>query len=69
MPAPTSRERNPKEIVPAGHTVFANELTVLEIKRILEENLRGKSQEAKKPRSQERPEGPSNRSVSALVLS
>jgi pimeloyl-ACP methyl ester carboxylesterase len=29
-----------EKIVPAGHTVFANELTVLEIKRILEENLK-----------------------------
>jgi len=28
-----------EKIVPAGHTVFSNELTVLEIKRILEENL------------------------------
>jgi pimeloyl-ACP methyl ester carboxylesterase len=47
-----------EKIVPAGHTVFSNELTVLEIKRILEENLRGRSQEAKKPSIQERPEGP-----------
>ena len=31
-----------EKIVPAGHTVFANELTVLEIKRILEENLGGR---------------------------
>jgi pimeloyl-ACP methyl ester carboxylesterase len=28
-----------EKIVPAGHTVFANELTILEIKRILDENL------------------------------
>jgi pimeloyl-ACP methyl ester carboxylesterase len=28
-----------EKIVPAGHTVFSNETTVLEIKRILEENL------------------------------
>jgi pimeloyl-ACP methyl ester carboxylesterase len=33
-----------EKIVPAGHTVFSNELTVLEIKRILEENLKMKSQ-------------------------
>ena len=31
-----------EKIVPAGHSVFSNQLTVLEIKRILEENLRGK---------------------------
>ena len=29
-----------EKIVPAGHTVFSNEAAVLEIKRILEENLR-----------------------------
>ena len=28
-----------EKIVPAGHTVFSNELAVLEIKRILDENL------------------------------
>jgi len=33
-----------EKIVPAGHTVFSNELTVLEIKRILEENLRMKNE-------------------------
>jgi pimeloyl-ACP methyl ester carboxylesterase len=32
-----------EKIVPAGHTVFSNELTVLEIKRILEENLTARS--------------------------
>jgi hypothetical protein len=29
--------------VPAGHTLFSNEATVLEIKRILEKNLRRRS--------------------------
>jgi pimeloyl-ACP methyl ester carboxylesterase len=33
-----------EKIVPAGHTVFSNELTVLEIKRILEENLKVKDE-------------------------
>jgi pimeloyl-ACP methyl ester carboxylesterase len=32
-----------EKIVPAGHTVFSNELAVLEIKRILDENLVAKS--------------------------
>ena len=45
-----------EKIVPAGHTVFSNELTVLEIKRILEENLKT---ERKRPDiSKARPEGP-----------
>jgi pimeloyl-ACP methyl ester carboxylesterase len=43
-----------EKIVPAGHTVFSNELTVLEIKRILEENLkagvRSQERDARKPR-------------------
>jgi pimeloyl-ACP methyl ester carboxylesterase len=33
-----------EKIVPAGHTVFSNELAVLEIKRILEENLTMKNE-------------------------
>lgn len=32
-----------EKIVPAGHTVFSNELAVLEIKRILDENLKSPS--------------------------
>jgi pimeloyl-ACP methyl ester carboxylesterase len=43
-----------EKIVPAGHTVFSSEITVLEIKRILQENLVAKEGKGKRSVTTER---------------